>query len=187
MSSAKSGWLAESRAARIPTSRGRHRVGVVGEQSCALAGRAKVELKVAGPHAVQRQVEFGVRADGLLEVHAAIGLALAACRRAGTRRTELRGHFSRPILGRSRGTGKKANAPWAALSLRRAARGSRSTLRAPPLRVEPGRRPCGSRWHTCRRCGGSLGFQEPANNGMQLTGLIGAPNHGVSAHDRIVG
>ena len=53
---------------------------MVGEQRCALAGRASAKLKVAGPHAAQRQVIFGVRAGGLLEVHAAVGLALAASR-----------------------------------------------------------------------------------------------------------
>ena len=41
-----------------------------------MASRALAELNVAGPHAVQRQVDFGVRAGVLLDVHAAIGLAL---------------------------------------------------------------------------------------------------------------
>ena len=76
MGSAKCGWLAESRAARIPTSRVRQKTSVVDELRCELAGGAKVELNVAGPHAVQRQVDFGVRAGVLLDVHAAIGLAL---------------------------------------------------------------------------------------------------------------
>ena len=80
LSSAKFGWLAESRAARIPTSHGPHRAGVVVEQICALAGKALAELKVAGPHAIQRQVDLGVRAGGLLEIHAAVGLVLAASR-----------------------------------------------------------------------------------------------------------
>ena len=119
---------------------------------------------------VERLVVVGVRAGGLPDVHAAVGLALAASRRVGMRRTELRGYSSRPIQGRSREADKAAEAPWAALSLRcaplRRASGSRL---APPLRVEPGRRPCVRWWHTCRWSGGSLGFQEPANNGMQLT------------------
>jgi len=38
-----------------------------------LAGGAKVELKVAGPHAAQRRVFAGFRASGLLEVHASAG------------------------------------------------------------------------------------------------------------------
>ena len=78
--SAKCGWLAESRAARIPTSRVRQKTSVVDELRCELAGGAKVELRVAGPHAAQRQVVFGSRAGGLLEVHAAVGLVLAASR-----------------------------------------------------------------------------------------------------------
>ena len=80
LGSAKCGWLAESRAARIPTSRGRYLASVVGEQRCELAGGAKVKLKVGGPYAAQRRVGFGARAGGLLEVHAAVGLALAASR-----------------------------------------------------------------------------------------------------------
>ena len=60
---------------------------VAGEPSCPMAGGAHAELKVAGPHAAQRRVVFGARAGGLLEDHAAAGLALAASLRAETRRT----------------------------------------------------------------------------------------------------
>ena len=80
LSSAKFGWLAESRAARIPTSHGPHRAGVVVEQICALAGKALAELKVAGPCAVQRQVVVAVRAGSLLGFHAAGWTMLAASR-----------------------------------------------------------------------------------------------------------
>ena len=80
LGSAKCGWLAESRAARIPTSRVRQKTSVVDELRCELAGGAKVELRVAGPHAAQRQVVVGARAGGVLEVHAAVGLVLAASR-----------------------------------------------------------------------------------------------------------
>jgi len=61
-----------------------------------MAGRESAELNVAGPHAAQRQVIFGVRAGGSLEAHAARGPALAASRWAKARRTELTGHSSRP-------------------------------------------------------------------------------------------
>ena len=62
------GWLAVSREARVPTSQSRHRAGVVGERSWPMAGGALAELKVAGPHAAQRQVVAGARAGGLLDV-----------------------------------------------------------------------------------------------------------------------
>ena len=78
--SAKCGWLAESRAARIPTSQNRHLASVVGEQRCVLAGGALAELNVAGPCAVQGQVVVAARAGGSLDGHAAGWSALAARR-----------------------------------------------------------------------------------------------------------
>ena len=45
-----------------------------------MSGGAFIELKVAGPHVAERRVVFGVRAGGLLEVHAAVGLVLVASR-----------------------------------------------------------------------------------------------------------
>ena len=133
--SAKVGWLAKSRGARIPTSRSRHRAGLAGEQRFALAGRALAELKVAGPHAAPRQVVVGVRAGGLLEVHAARRLALVASRCAKARRTESRSLSSRPsravIESESRGAAQgllERKASWAATCRRCAARGWRAGL-----------------------------------------------------------
>ena len=133
--SAKCGWLTESRSARIPTSRSRHRAGLAGEQRFALAGRALAELKVAGPHAAPRQVVVGVRAGGLLEVHAARRLALVASRCAKARRTESRSLSSRPsravIESESRGAAQgllERKASWAATCRRCAARGWRAGL-----------------------------------------------------------
>ena len=80
LGSAKCGWLAESRAARIPTSQNRHLASVVGEQRCVLAGGALAELNVAGPCAVQGQVVVAARAGGSLDGHAAGWSALAARR-----------------------------------------------------------------------------------------------------------
>ena len=80
LGSAKCGWLAVSRLARIPTSPSRHRAGVAGERSWSMSGGALFELKVAGPNVAERRGVFGVRSGGLLEVHAAVGLALAASR-----------------------------------------------------------------------------------------------------------
>ena len=97
LGSAKCGWLAESGLARVPTSQSRHRAGVVSEQSRSLSGGAKAELKVAGPHAAQRQVVADARAGGLLDLHAAaVWLALVGGRRAETRRTEPRSRSTRP-------------------------------------------------------------------------------------------
>jgi len=45
----------------------------VDERRCPMAGGALAEVKVAGPHAGQRQVVVGSRAGGLLDVHAAAG------------------------------------------------------------------------------------------------------------------
>ena len=80
LGSAKCGWLAVSRLARIPTSPSRHRAGVAGERSWSMSGGALFELKVAGPNVAERRVVFGVRSGGLLEVHAAVGLVLVASR-----------------------------------------------------------------------------------------------------------
>ena len=168
--------LAESRAARIPTSHGPHRAGVVVEQICALAGKALAELKVAGPHAIQRQVDFGVPAGGMFEVHAAVGPSLAESRRAETRRTKSCSHSPRPSWSVSTadsvGGGRRVFGSRCLGSLfavvaplvagERVSVGAAAALSAwPPALRE--------RWHTCRRCGGSLGVQGPANNGMQLT------------------
>ena len=132
LGSAKCGWLTESRSARIPTSRSRHRAGVVGEPSCPIAGAAYADLKVAGPHAVERLVLAGSRAGGLPEVTRRL---VGWCWRQWvsgrrSRRTESRRRSTRPsrevfaakirrmafgVLGRK--------ASWAAARRRRAARG----------------------------------------------------------------
>ena len=84
---------------------------------------------------VERQVVVGVRAGGLLEVHAARRLALVASRCAKARRTESRSLSSRPsravIESESRGAAQgllERKASWAATCRRCAARGWRAGL-----------------------------------------------------------
>ncbi len=100
LGSTKRGWLAKSRAVRIPTSHSRLLAGEAGWLSCVSAGGALAESVIAGPHVAERRVVFGVRAGGLLEAHAAVGLVLAANRKAKTRRTE--------SVGFSRGASRRA-------------------------------------------------------------------------------
>ena len=68
LGSTQGGWLTESRLARGFGSRAGCWPDVVGERSCPLAGGALAELKVAGPHAVQRRVIADARSGGLPDV-----------------------------------------------------------------------------------------------------------------------
>ena len=169
--SAKCGWLAESRSARIPTSRSRHRVGVVSERDRSMAGRALAELKVAGPYAGQHQVVVGARAGGALKVHAAGWLVLAGSRRAETRRTKSRSHSPRPSWsvftaesvgggGRVYGSGclgplQAAVAPLVAGRLVEMGAAAGSRAWPPALREW---------WHTCRQCCLPVGAKRQLTN-----------------------
>ena len=71
---------------------------VVGEPSWPLANGAHAELKVAGPHAVERQVVAGLRVGGLPDGHAAAGWLVLE---TGDIRPEVAAH--RQILAVQRG------------------------------------------------------------------------------------
>jgi hypothetical protein len=136
---------------------------VVGEQSCPMAGRALAKGNVAGPHAVERQVAVGVRAGGLLEVHAAGWLVLAESRQAETRRTKCCSNSPRPswsvstvesVGGGRRMFGSRRLGPLFAVvaplgACERVSVGAATALSAWPPALREW-------WHTCCRCGGSL-------------------------------
>ena len=104
------------------------------------------------------------RAGGLLEVHAAAGgwrWSAVVGQKRGARSciavqrgpTEL---CSRPrFAARQTSALAKGALGRCVVSTRRSGLASESSW-APPLRPRPGRRPCVSWWHTCRRCGGPL-------------------------------
>ena len=164
LGSTKRGWLTKSRAVRIPTSHSRLLAGEAGWLSCVSAGGALAELVIAGPHEVQRRGVVGARAGGLLEDHAAAGgwrWSAVVGQKRGARSciavqrgpTEL---CSRPrFAARQTSALAKGALGRCVVSTRRSGLASESSW-APPLRPRPGRRPCVSWWHTCRRCGGPL-------------------------------
>ena len=80
-------------------------IEVVGEPSRPMAGGALARMKVAGPHAVQRQVVGEARAGGLLEVHAAGGWrwsAIVGPKRGGQSRLAVHAAQPNRLNGRLR-------------------------------------------------------------------------------------